>query len=357
LAVVPRIAVTLVALLGSAACADQATSPDGGVSGWTRSSLPDGRRRLEPAVTASGTRLVIAGGFSTSFTEGLELTDEVLVLDTLATNTPTGGWSTLPPLPVRWHHGALAASGGALYMLGGFEDANAHARGESFVLELGATEWTPLPAMPDLQARGGAGVVAVPGHIYLLGGSNASGPLASCLDFDVIDRMWKPLTHLVNGVEVEVELPTPRSHVAAMQAQDGSLVIAGGLDDANRALGDTYRLPLDSATWELRAPMTRRGGCAYGVVFGSLVCAGGEVDSTVTSVVERYDPRAEAGSPADMWIALPELPEPRGGTQGAVIGATLYVPGGSKTRTFEPESSLFVLPLADTFAARGLGSN
>ncbi|MBS1117913.1 MAG: ring canal Kelch protein [Deltaproteobacteria bacterium] len=346
----------LVAILASGELACTApTSPDGTAARWTRTSLPGGKRRLEPAVAASGTRLVIAGGFSTSLPEGLEITDEVLALDTLATNTPTGGWTKLPRLPVRWHHGALAASAGALYLLGGFEGPNADARGESFVLELGATEWTPLPAMPDLQARGGAGVVTVPGHIYLLGGSNRSGPLASCLDFDLIDRTWSPLMHAVEGAQVPVVLPTPRSHVAAMQSEDGSLVIAGGLDDANRALGDTYRLPLGASVWELRAPMTNRGGCAYGVAFGSLVCAGGEIDDTVASVVERYDPRSAPGSPADEWSALPELPEPRGGTQGAVIGGSLYVPGGSKTRTFEPTSTLFVLSLEGTVAMRALG--
>ncbi len=333
-------------LLG--ACSDSPALPDAPSSPWSRESLPQGKRRLEPAVTASGARLVVAGGFSTSFREGLEITDEVLVLDTLAMNTLSGGWSQLPKLPVRWHHGALAASGGVLFMLGGFEGAGANASGRSFLLELGASDWTEIDPMPAGFERGGAGVIAVPGHVYLLGGSNASGPLASCLDFDLVTRTWSRLTRDIAGVPTPVDLPTPRSHVAAMQVEDGSLIIAGGLDDANRALGDAYRLPLNSVTWELRSPMTNRGGCAYGVAFGSLICAGGEIDSATSSVVEHYDPRSEPGTPAEVWTALPELPEPRGGTQGAVIGGRLYIPGGAISRMLEPTDSLFVLSLTDT---------
>ncbi len=341
----------LLGLLGLLGCEDAPALPDAPASPWSQLMLPGGERRLEPAVTANGTRLVIAGGFETSFAEGLVITDEVLVLDTLRQDTITAGWSTLPSLPVRWHHGALAAVGGTLYLLGGFEGPGGIVRGESFMLPLGANEWIELAPMPAGFERAAAGVAVASGTIYLLGGASASGPVATVLEFDLIDRTWSRLTRTIDGSEVPVDLPTARSHVAGMLADDGSLIVAGGLDAANRALGDVYRLPLGSATWELRAPMTSRGGCAYDVVFGSLVCAGGELASTTSDVVERYDPLTPPGSPSDVWETLPPIPEPRGGTQGAVIGTRLYLPGGSATRLLEPTDSVFVLNLLDTAAA------
>ena len=122
--------------------------------------------------------------------------------------------------------------------------------------------------MPAGQERGAAAVVVSPPHVFLLGGATSGGALASVLDFNVSTSTWSQLP----------DLPTARSHAAAMRLDDGTLIVAGGLADGTGIpLGDVYALPLGAAAWELREPMpTRRGGCAYGRVQRSLVCAGGE---------------------------------------------------------------------------------
>ena len=79
----------------------------------------------------------------------------------------------------------------------------------------------------------------------------------------------------------------------------------------------------------------------YGTLFDSLVCAGGEAGQAALTRVERYDWRT------DTWIALPDMPESRAGTQGAVVGGRLFVPGGARTLNFQPEPSLFVLSYLD----------
>ena len=293
----------------------------------------------------------MAGGYSTSLREGLAITDEVIALDTL-----TGEWHDLPSSPVRWTHGALAGNGGAVFLLGGHEDVHAMPSGQAFVLELGAETWVALPAMPPGFERGAAGVLVSPPFVYLFGGANAVGPLATNLRFDLIARTWSRRLP---------DLPTARSHPAVTELDDGTIVIAGGLDDANRPLGDVWRLlpdfvtPPEDQLWKLGDPMpTDRGGCAYGTAFGALLCAGGEAGAVALDVVERYDPDGAVvgGEAIEQWSELPRMPEPRAGAQGVAIGGRLYVVGGSVTRAFEPTDSVLEFSYVDTLGAGSLGS-
>jgi len=360
----------MVLALALVACDGPPSPPEPGPP-WTSITLDEGvdglpRRRLEAAVTSLGTRLVIAGGYATSLREGLEITDEVLVLDTLAPE-PEQQWTQLPPLPVRWTHGALVGTGNTLFLLGGHEDVNGTARGEVFMLELvdDATkrEWIPLEPMPVGLERGGAGVVVVPPFVYLLGGANATGPLATNLRFDMIAAR-DGLVSTLAWSRLLPDLPLARSHPAAMELY-GDLFVAGGLDDANRPLGDVWRLslddnPVEQKLWRPGEPMiTSRGGCAYGRAFGALLCAGGEAGPVAVSVVERYDPDGKVvdGEVLDEWTTLPEMPEPRAGIQGAVIGGKLYVVGGSQSLMFEPTDSVLVFSVVDTIDTPRLGSN
>jgi N-acetylneuraminic acid mutarotase len=296
-------------------------------SPWREGAEMPGRR-LEPAVAALGTRLVVAGGFSTSAREGLEITREVLVLDTF-----TGKWGALPELPVAWTHGALAASAGTLYLLGGLEGETFVARGEAFVLGPDDDAWRELPPLPDGQERGAAAVVVAPPHIFLIGGSSTAGALASVIDYSIASGTWTQLP----------DLPSPRSHAAAMRLGDGTLIVAGGIADRTGApLDEVLALPLGATEWQPRRPMsTPRGGCAYGQALGRLVCAGGEAGSSVLRVVEAYEPYADA------WTELPELPEARAGTTGAVIGQQLYIPGGASALVFEPLPTVVIGSLVD----------
>jgi len=137
-------------------------------------------------------------------------------------------------------------------------------------------------------------------------------------------------------------MPIPRSHAAVMRDDDGTFIIAGGLGSQNEPLGDVWALTPDNL-WSPREPMpTARGGCAFGVVYGELVCAGGETGATTTRVVESYDPTL------NRWTTQPEMPFDRAGAPGAIVTARLYVVGGSETRAFEPTSSLYAFDILDT---------
>lgn len=310
-----------------AGCPPATPPSDGPVAPWSIGPELPGRR-LEPGVTALGTRLVVAGGFATSLSEGLSITRAVLALDTF-----TGEWVTLPDAPADLTHINLGASGTTLFLLGGLEGVQFVARGEAWKLEAGAVAWEPIAALPE--PRGAAGVVSAPPHLYLLGGASTTAALATCIDYNLATGQWLSLP----------DLPTARSHPAALRMRDGTLIVAGGLAtlDATAPLSDVWALPPGATAWERRRSMpTARGGCAYGDIYGNLVCAGGESGRIALANVEGYDPVT------DIWTVYPDLPEPRAGTQAAAIGQLIYVPGGARELRFEPTSSLFVFSLLDT---------
>ena len=242
-------------------------------------------RRLEPGVTALATQLVVLGGFDTGVSEGLHITDVVDVFD-----TETQTWlAPLPPAPVQWSHIDLATNGSTLFLLGGLEGEQFIARGDAWALDAGASAWRPLAPLPTGLERGAAGVVAAPGHIYLLGGASTTDALATCLDYDIANDSWSPLP----------ALPAPRSHPAAMRMADGTLIVAAGLRtiDSTKPLSDVLALPPGATAWETRTATLSvpRGGCAYGTLGDQLICVGGESGQSALNAVALYAPCSIAG--------------------------------------------------------------
>ena len=307
--------------------------PDAPTAPWVKGPDLTGPR-LEPGVTAHGQRLVVLGGFYQNVVEGLGITNEVIELD-----PEMGVWSSLQAAPVAWTHINLASVSSTLYLLGGEETPQFIPRGEAYALDTGTAnaQWRQLAAMPVGQERGAAGVIVAPPHIFLIGGATATAAIKSCLDYNFSSDTWSMLP----------DLPAPRSHPAVMRRTDGTLIVAGGLAtvDPQSAVADVWVLPPGGTAWEPRTSMpTARGGCAYGVQLGQLVCAGGEAGQAALSIVESYDPIG------DTWTAQPPMPDARAGTQGAVIAGQLYVPGGARMLSFNPTSSLYVFSLLNTFA-------
>jgi hypothetical protein len=305
------------------------------------------RRALAPGVAALGLQVVVAGGFEASARDGGVIAARVDALDTV-----TGRWVAQADAPVRWTDINLAVVGGTLYLLGGF-DAQGVAHGETFALDPLTHTWRPIAAMPAGAGRGGAAVVTAPGRIFLLGGAAANRALATCLEYDTIADRWVDQPALP-------DLPAPRAHAAAMRLADGTLIVAGGFSsgDTSAPHDEVWGLsPPGGAgrAWHSRASIhmvadpertpdpDRRGGCAYGVVLGQLVCAGGAGGTTARRAVDSYDPYV------DRWTKLGDaLPVARAGAPGAVVGGRLYVPGGADTLAIEPSDTLYVYAPLDT---------
>lgn len=312
----------MILLLGLVGC--DAPEPDPPGPPWTeRTQLTD--RRLEASATGVGARLVVVGGFAN---EALEISRDVLQYDPFLDE-----WSVHAlPAPEAYTHAGLASVGGTIYLLGGLEGSTFTPSGRSWRLRPAGTAWEPIADMPIGHERGASAVVVSSGHIFLLGGEIDGGFTDTILDYEVSSNTWSvyPMT-----------LTTARSHAAAMREDDGTFIVAGG-NSIQGPLGDTFALTLDGRV-ELRAPMNvARGGCAYGVVYGHLACAGGEIGTAVSRVVEVYDPND------DEWTIVAELPIERAGAAGAVTTSRLYVVGGSETNAFTPTSTLYEFDLLDT---------
>jgi hypothetical protein len=310
---------------------DQFQDEDGCPDQWRVFEMAE--PRLETAVGTLGTRLVLAGGFSASMFEGLPITTKVLTFDTLTTE-----WGELPELPVAWTHANIAAVGGVVFALGGLDGRSFVADGRMFALEANATEWTPLGAMSPEDARGASAVVVWPGHIFLIGGATTTSTLSSILDFDLETRTLS---------RFPVDLPIARSHAAAMRRSDGMFVVAGGLGGLTgpQALSDVWVLPQQTTVWKARTAMpTARGGCAYGELYGNLICAGGETTEAL-DVVELYNVALDAWESSSLDPRLEPMPGKRAGARGAVVANRLYVPGGSETLEFIPTTTLFEFTL------------
>jgi hypothetical protein len=321
-----------------AGCSSPAAHVDAPSSHWSMGT-PLPVPRLEPGVTALGQRVVVLGGFDTDLMAGLDITKRVDVYDPAADPaiTPSAGsasnpWSQLPDAPVPFTHVQLAAVGTTLYLLGGLAGQTYTARGDSFALDTQDpnAQWRQIAAMPAGQERGSAAVVVAGSRIYLLGGAGTNAALKSNLVYDTIADSWSQLMP---------DLPAPRSHPAGMRRADGTLVVAGGLAtlDSSSQAGDTWQLAPLGSMWMTGMMMPEpRGGCAYGELQGQLICAGGEAGPSAYKSVESYDPLA------DMWTELEPMPDSRAGTQGAVVGDRLFVPGGARELVFEPLATLFV---------------
>lgn len=292
------------------------------------------RKALEPGVAALGQQVVVLGGFDTGLLDGLDITARTDVYD-VAERT----WHQEPDAPVRWTHINLAVVGTTLYLVGGLEGTQFTARGDSFALDPIGHSWGTRAALPAGLERGAAGVVTAPGRIYLLGGASTTSALASCLEYDIVGDTWTQLP----------DLPAPRSHPAAMRMTDGTLIVAGGLAslDSSVPRGEVWALSppgVANRVWQPRTPVPSdvRGGCAYGVVLGELVCAGGESGLDARNVVQSYDPYL------DQWTAREAMPADRAGTQGAAVGGRLFIPGGAQRLVLQPTDTLYIYTPLDT---------
>ncbi len=327
--------------LAIAACS---TSPPSGgqdtawITGPTITDSAGDAPRLDPGVATLGTQVVVAGGIVAG-----AATANVEVLE-----TTTLTWSSpFHPLPDAWSDLQLAGSGTTLFALGGL--ASGVPQGLAYKLETGepAPSWTPIASLPAGLERGAAAMIVAPPRIYLLGGTGASGALATNLYYDITLDAWCPGDACTAGLP---DLPAPQTHAAAMRRADGTLVIAGGLDGTTAVASVSWLLP-NATQWEGKSSLPApEGGCAYGVLGERLVCAGG-TDTTVLDTNDAYDPDL------DQWLELATMPAPRSGTRGAAVGQRLYIPGGGDPAA-QPTDTLFIYDaLLDTGTSARLGGD
>jgi len=147
--------------------------------------------------------------------------------------------------------------------------------------------------------------------LYIVGGYDGSGPLATFFRYDSMANVW----------EAMAPMSTARDDSAAVVV-DGKLYVMGGYDGQNW-LSSVERYDPAKNAWEAVAPMsTARNGLAAAVVDGKLYVMGGYDGQNWLSSVERYDPAKNA------WEAVTPMSTERYALAAAVVDGKLYVMGG-----------------------------
>lgn len=269
----------------------------------------------EVAIAALGGELYVVGGFD----------DAGRIVPTVSVYDPDAdAWRAAAPLPVAMHHANAAVVDGRLWVLGFLRDRLFGEDGRSFVYDPGDDAWTAGPDLPAGWHRGASGMAAIDGRIYVVAGFAAGSAISAVHVFDPADGSWTQLPDLPGP---------PRDHMAAA-AVDGLLVVAGGRD--SRIGAHVNRVDIfdpAAGAWRRGADMpTSRGGVAAAGGHGRFYVLGGEGDvgraSGVFPQVEVYDVACDA------WRSLDDMPLPKHGTGAAIIGDWLYVPGGADVQAF-----------------------
>lgn len=284
----------------------------------------------EHGTTATDTHLYVLGGIppNSSLAAGPIPATNTFMAYSFETNS----WQNLTALPQPFNHINAAAVNGKIYVLGGLTgdgvDGIWHSTPNSFVYDITGETWTPLPPLPDGQARGSAAIGISGSTIYLAGGMErlqvGPGGLQSSLDivsaYDTATGTWTTLP----------SLPAPRDHVGGAIIGRTFWVVGGRDHGQTNVRNTTWTLDLDAPLegWKAHAEMpTARGGLAMGVVGDYIATFGGEgnpdpASNGVYNETEVYNIKT------DTWYRLPAMLHPRHGTMAASVHGRIYIPGG-----------------------------
>jgi N-acetylneuraminic acid mutarotase len=298
-------ALTAAALLSVAA---------GSGAGWT-TGAPLPVPRSEVAAAVLGDEIVVVGGFLRDGRSSSRVD----------AYSPAGDrWRRLPNLPVGVNHAMAAASGGRLYVVGGYGESDKLRT--AFVLERGA--WRALSRLPEERAAAGAAVVR--GMLVVVGGVGPAGLAREALALDLRTGRWSRLPG-----------PTPREHLG-VAALEGRIYAAGGRTgglDTNLDLVESFSL--GSARWRSHASLPdARGGTGLAAAGAVLVSVGGEGPEGTIAPVYALEPRSRR------WRRLADLPTPRHGLAVVALGGRVYAIAGGKRPGLFVSSTTESLPIA-----------
>jgi N-acetylneuraminic acid mutarotase len=203
----------------------------------------------------------------------------------------------------------VAAIGGKLYVSGGYGfEGGALASSEAY--DPATDRWTPVAANPDPHA--GAGVAALAGSMYVVGGCTDTCGATDVLRYDANADSWTRLADYPEPVSFE-----------ACGAIDGLLYCAGGLA-AGGSTSHGYVYDPAADTWSPIPDMPADfWGSGYAGANGQLLVSGGVIDdsTTLTNEAVAYDPAVRA------WHSLPNADLPR--YRGASACGFYQIGGGT----------------------------
>ncbi len=314
----------------SAGAENTATVPSQDLGTWL-SGAPAPTARSEVAAASMDGALYVVGGLEEAGPADLTpigISRAVEVYDPV-----WNGWGAKAPLPVPLHHVGIAVVDRHLYVVGGFTRAGVSTWSPVATLyryDPVTDTWTERRPMPT--ARGALAVAVVDHRLIAIGGFDGQRNTGLVEIYDPATDTWT----------TGASLPTPRDHLAAVAVGQDVYAIGGRLNrDYGHNLATVERYHVGHNRWEPRAdlPMPRSGGAAA-AVGGRIYFFGGEGLSGTFRDTDMYSPEA------DRWQTLSAMPTGRHGLGAAVIHDRIYlVAGGPKPgATFSAHTDIFVPP-------------
>lgn len=353
------------------------------------------RKRQEHAVVAVGSKVYAIGGVIATKPPGCFpgyaaitpfcTTDTVDVYDTVAgTWAPVG---TVAPMPKPLLHPNAAVVDGKIYVLGGMGPLNPevdfpwYSFGDSFVYDPATNAWSSLPPVPAAYQRGAGAVAAYGDKIYIAGGTKchegqrgecSSSPYVGAMftSYDIATGAWERMADLPHatdywtGHEMDGIDHMPSTVFRNPATGHDSLYLFGGRRDSLDVRFDqVFAYDLTTGVWSEKAPMPTarsemwagRIGETFYVMGGSgrrdpyactppplpgQTCPPPSLVDVLTPYFGIFDDTEAYNFDTDSWSVLDPMPNPRHAdpVAGAVVGPSMYLPGGATHETVGPVS-------------------
>ncbi len=254
---------------------------------------------------------------------------------TAASPIPTSRWKTLSAMATLRNYFAVASYeyDGKLYVIGGENDTGPVATVERYDPENDV--WVLLNDKPTAVSQVHATTIG--GIIYVPGGVGEKGtPLAVFESYDPRNQKWHSLS----------DLPEPRSHYA-LASFEGNLYLFGGWD-GHTYCDDVFIYDPAEESWSEGEPLpTPRRNAGVAVAEGRMYVIGGEDEDGGLQVNERYDPTST------QWQTVAPIPEPIGNPAVEGITSMVFVldPQQQKAFQYKPSNDAWdSLDMPDTVA-------
>jgi len=256
----------------------------------------------ETAAAATGQALYVIGGFDAA---GNSLRSAYVFNGT--------AWKAGPRLPIGIDHASAATLDGRVYVAGGHSFGRDSAR----LFRLDGSAWTELAPMHH--ARGGHALIGDGGRLYVIGGNTVSGDVPAAEVYDPATNRWSDLP----------PLPLPRNHVSGFTF-NGEVCVAGGRSP-NTARVDCFNP--QARTWGRLAslPQATSGAGAVMLGGGSVVVAGGE-DAGESRLISQLVHLGLDGK----WSGVVSMLVPRHGFQLALFEGRAWACGGGAAPGLRP---------------------
>jgi N-acetylneuraminic acid mutarotase len=305
------VALVAAAVVAAVAFAGGSGSGSGSTTEW-QALTPSPLSRTEVAAARVGRFVYVVGGFE----ERSGQTTSAVVRYDLERDS----WKRVRSLPIGVNHTGIAASGGRVYVMGGYTEPRDFSRRTAalFRYDPSRDRWKRLRSAPTQRAA--HTMQAISGRLYAVGGVDDGGATTRLEVYDIERNRWSAGPAMTKA----------REHLASAVARGRLHVLAGRTGDGGNFTTHEAYNPR-TRRWSTLPDMRKaRGGIAGAAVdSGRIVVFGGEEAAGTIREVEVYDVAARR------WSALPDMRTPRHGLGGIAYRGRVYaIEGGPQPGFF-----------------------